>query len=153
MKKGQIEIIGLAVIIIILAVSLIIALFFILKPKINVLEDQRQSIRASSLLNTLIETNTNLTDKNNKTTIKDLLIACYPNQQNCEKNIKEPILNKIFNNTEYILIIKQDPGGPIKIPNKDDCQNPRADKINTDPIVIQATPRMTISLTLCSPER
>ena len=154
MKKGQIEIVGLAVIIIILAVGLVIALIFILRPETNVLEDQRQSIRATALLNTFIETNVNLTDKNNKTTIKDLILDCYPDQQKCEQNLKEDILDKVFNNTEYILKIKQDTGinPPLEIPNRNDCQNPRVGKISTDPVVIQATPRMTISLILCSLE-
>ena len=57
MKKGQIEIVGLTVIVIILAIGLVIALMFILRPKTDLLEDQRQNIRATALLNALIETN------------------------------------------------------------------------------------------------
>ena len=60
MKKAQIEMVGLSVIVIILAVGLVIALMFILRPDTNTIEDQRQNIRATALLNTLIDTNVNL---------------------------------------------------------------------------------------------
>ncbi len=149
MKKAQIEIIGLAVILIILAIGLIIALTFILKPKTNILEDQRQNIRATSLLNTLIDTNVDLVDKSNTKTVKDLIKECYPNQVTCENQLKMPILNKIFNNQEYIFRIQHSFENTIKITNlnRNDCES---DKVVTDPVVIIASPRMEVKLTLCS---
>ena len=73
MKKAQIEIVGLTVIVVILAVGLVIALTFILRPKIDTLEDQRQNIRATALLNTLIETNTDIQANTNKQRLKEVI--------------------------------------------------------------------------------
>lgn len=157
MKKAQIEIIGLAVIIIILAVGLIIALTFILRPKINTLEDQRQSIRATAFINALLDTNINLEDNTNTTKLKDQITNCYPDQLSC-KTILNPILNKLFKNQDYILRIKQNPDPEISIISNSlidlglvDCQINR-DRVVTDPVIIVAAPRMEVKLTICSPK-
>ncbi len=155
MKKAQIEIIGLAVIVIILAVGLIIALMFILRPKIDTLEDQRQNIRATVLLNSLIDTNENLEDISNEKKVKDIIKECYSDQNPisaCERALKAPILNKLFKNQDYTLEIKQDFGDFVRIPSRSSLTSCPDDQIITDPVVIVATPRMTVRLMLCSPK-
>ena len=152
MKKAQIEIVGLTVIVVILAVGLVIALTFILRPKIDTLEDQRQNIRATALLNTLIETNTDIQANTNKQRLKEVIKECYPDAVACENALKEPILNKIFKNQDYFLIIKQEPDDPLMIKSHNDLQNCLGNKIVTDPVVIVASPKMTVTLIICSPE-
>ena len=151
MKKAQMEIMGLAVILIILAVSIVIALFFILKPKTELLEPQETAIQATSLLNALLETNTNLEDVHNTTTIRDLIKSCYPNEASCQRILKREILDKVFYNKEYSLIIKQEFDQEVKIISGSGCTHLSEEKIVTDPLVLVAAPRMTIILTLCDP--
>lgn len=155
MKKAQIEIVGLSVIIIILAVGLVIALTFILRPKIDTLEDQRQNIRATALLNTLIKTNTNLDVNGDEERLKDKIKQCYfsgdRNDVICIE-IKDEVLNKIFNNQEYILKIQQNFDQEIKISNPSNLDKCSADQVVTDPVVIVAAPKMTVTLTICSPQ-
>ena len=57
MKKAQIEIVGLVVIVIILTVGLLIAVSFFVRPKTNTLEDQRQAIRAEAVMNAILQSN------------------------------------------------------------------------------------------------
>lgn len=154
MKKAQIEIVGLSVIIIILAVGLVIALTFILRPKTDTLEDQRQNIRATALLNTLIKTNTNLELNGDEERLKDKIKQCYSSGNGgspiCAE-IKNDVLNKIFTNQEYILKIQQNFDREITISNPPNLEC-SGDQVVTDPVVIVAAPKMTVTLTLCSPQ-
>mgnify|MGYP001570884707 CR=1 FL=1 len=133
MKKGQIEIIGLTVIVIILAVALLIALSFILRPDTGTIEETREGVRINSLMNDIFNTNINF-DINDERKIKDKIRECILNSNPCSandpdlgnKNVKTvlmDILNGIFNNQDYYLTI-EDELNSFTVPNINGCTGP-----------------------------
>ena len=150
MKKGQMEIIGLLMVVILLMSVVLIALWFILKPKQDILTPQRQAIEVNSILLTLIKTTYEI---NTEIDIKDKIIECSQNDLVCpevEGKITA-ILNEILKNKEYFLEIKDNSGdiiGPIiEPPNIPRIQprslnNPCSDnKIKTKGSVLVDAPR------------
>ena len=57
MKRGQIEIIGVLMVVILISVIMLVALWFIIKPESDSLTVQRKGIEGKSILLTLMQTN------------------------------------------------------------------------------------------------
>ena len=55
MKKGQMEIVGLLVVVIILAVALVVAISLLSRPKEQTLEPARQQIKIENLISSLLK--------------------------------------------------------------------------------------------------
>ena len=110
MKKAQIEIIGLVVIVIILTVGLLIAVLFLARPKTNTLEDQRQSIRAEAVMNAILQSNINFDDPERKMWRE--LSECITDCDGVRTDL-DSILKEIFKNKNYYLIIEKENGGPL----------------------------------------
>ena len=93
-KKGQAEILGLAILVILLVVILVIALKFSFSSSDNSNNEVRNSLIANNLLNSIIKEKT-------KVDVKDLIYECYFGIKNgnskeisCSKLSKE--INKII---------------------------------------------------------
>ena len=110
MKKAQIEIIGLLVIVVLLSVALLLAIRFILREENDVLMPQKESIMASSFTNTLFSTHTSFSSSENLR-IKDLIENCV-SINSCEdvKTEISFILNEILKNKRFFLIIEEPSG-------------------------------------------
>ena len=103
LRKAQIETVGLVIIVIILAFTLIFALQFINKDKGNKLNENYLKLNADNLRSTILKTTINNCD------IKDEIINCNNFNQaicleNCDKLnliIKEIIQASVKNNYEF----------------------------------------------------
>ena len=96
MKKAQIEIIGLLLIVILLSVILVVFLRFALKSDTSSTPEARQSIIATTTIDSLIKTSFN--DK----TFENLIYECYTGY-NCnilEKEINS-IMSKLMPNKQF----------------------------------------------------
>ena len=87
MKKAQIEIVGLMLIVILLTVLAVVFLRFTLKPGTSAISEARQSTMVSAAIDSIIKTSYN--DK----TFEDLVYDCYTGL-NC--NILTDELNSIM---------------------------------------------------------
>jgi len=105
MKKAQIEIIGLLMVVILVLTIVLITLWFILKPKQDILIPQRQAIQINSILLTLIKTTYEI---NTNIDIRDKILECSYDNTLCTmvKDKINGILNEVLKNKEYILEIK-----------------------------------------------
>lgn len=73
MKKSQMEIMGLAIIIILLSIGMLFAVKFMLKkPSVDTIKTAKESALAANVLNVLLNTNTPCAHR----TIKELLQDC-----------------------------------------------------------------------------
>jgi|SRR3989344_7516994 len=114
MKRGQAEIIGLVVVVLLL----VFALIFFVKTK-SVDEDTetkliRTTIRANSALNAIMKVHIQ-----NKQ-MKDLISDCYEQSINVCENIRDYLnvnLDKIFDSGYYFAL--QDFGGNVHVDNSD----------------------------------
>ncbi|MEK6934341.1 MAG: hypothetical protein AABW46_00525 [Nanoarchaeota archaeon] len=104
-KKAQIEIMGLMVIVLILIFIIIVSLRFLVSPKSDTDELQRQSIQASNMLNAIIRSNTPGGSK-----VTNKIVECY-NANNIDsdpctfmrENFQQDILNEVFKTKKYRL--------------------------------------------------
>ncbi|MEK6922742.1 MAG: hypothetical protein AABX08_03010 [Nanoarchaeota archaeon] len=111
MKRGQIEIIGLLMVVILISVIMLVALWFIIKPESDSLTVQRKGIEGKSILLTLMQTN-----YDRDRSFKDMIVECSKydlvDAEHCNnsgvKDEIEVILNLIFNNKEYAFEIKKE---------------------------------------------
>jgi len=134
MKKGQMEIIGLFVVIILLSMAFLIALKFILEEKPSQ-EDARDSIRAETLMNTLFFTHSDFSESNNNKLI-DEINRCI-GQNNCgDVQLKiQNILDKILKNENYYLVIGDNierPSIEIYRPSQEECNEGSLDVITVN---------------------
>lgn len=140
LRKAQIETVGLVIIVIILAFTLIFALQFINKDKGNKLNENYLKLNADNLRSTILKTTINNCD------IKDEIINCNNFNQaicleNCDKLnliIKEIIQASVKNNYEFNA-------GNIKLVNGS-CLNK---DIITSSIQPLALTDIKVSLKLC----
>ena len=102
-KRAQIEMIGLFVIIILLTISLLIALRFLLRPESTSILESGQSIKANSVMNTILSINTDFSRENNKK-LRDEISGCIedlnnePNACASTERTLITILNQFFKN-------------------------------------------------------
>ena len=140
LRKAQIETVGLVIIVIILAFTLIFALQFINKDKGNKLNENYLKLNADNLRSTILKTTIN------NCNIKDEIINCNNFNQaicleNCDKLnliIKEIIQASVKNNYEF-------DAGNIKLVNGS-CLNK---DIITSSIQPLALTDIKVSLKLC----
>ncbi len=161
MKRGQIEIIGLLVIIILLSIAVIIALRFLLKEPSQSLEKQRESIKATALMNVLFSTNTNymsnlgaLTGPLDYSTrnkqIRDIITDCVNNDCSEEQEIIDSILNRIINNKKYFLIIKDKNGNELMhITDQSSACLPNSIDVITSNGLVKNDPEIRYNFGLC----
>ena len=110
MKKAQTEMIGIAMIIILLAVIGLVFLYFALKPDEG-FEDLRSNIQVNNLLIAMMKTNLNECDNS----IKDTIVEYYNNcpsgkicrDKDCNylKTEVEEIIEKSFEKYEFKVIV------------------------------------------------
>ncbi|MBS3171363.1 hypothetical protein J4449_01995 [Candidatus Woesearchaeota archaeon] len=100
-KKGQVEIIGLAILVVILVVILVIALNFNFKTTDNK-SDLRKSLVANNLLNALIKQQGNVN-------IRELINDCYiEKRRNVNNGLGCLNLKKELNNVFSTILINRD---------------------------------------------
>lgn len=114
-KKGQAEIIGLAILVVILVFILVIALNFSFKTK-DTRADLRKSLIANNLLNAIIK-------EEGKVNVKEIINNCYSekkrdinNGQNCLKLNTEisKIIKIILGEKDYLMMINAEEIGFFK---------------------------------------
>ena len=119
-NKGQIEIMGLAILVVLLVIILVVALNFSFKTN-DTKADLRKSLIANNLLNAIIK-------EQGKINIKELINECYVekkrnanNGQNCQKLQAEfnKIVNVVLGNMDYNIKIKTD---DLDFFNQGSCQ-------------------------------
>lgn len=100
-KRGQMEIMGLAIIVILISIGLLFAVQWMLKAPSKKVETAKESVFAANYLSALLGTTTEC----NKRTVRDLLQDCAltqgatkcAEQTSCE--YAHDIMGKIFNST------------------------------------------------------
>jgi len=136
-KKAQIEIIGLMLIIILLTVLAVVFLRLTMKPASESTAEARQSIIASTTIDSIIKTSYN------EKTFESLIYDCYQ-ATNC--NILEQEINKIMPKLmlkkQYYLIFASDDN--IFLELGQNCLGIQAN----NPYIINSIP-FKISLKLC----
>ena len=136
MKKAQVEIIGLMLIIILLTILAVIFLRLTLKPSTTTSE-ARQSIIASATIDSIVKTSYN--DK----TFENLIFDCFEGS-NCnilEQEITK-IMQKLMPNKKFFLIFSSEKQNFLELGQN--CLGIQAN----NPYVIKSIP-IKISLKLC----
>ncbi|HLD88711.1 MAG TPA: hypothetical protein VI894_00745 [Candidatus Nanoarchaeia archaeon] len=144
-RKGQMEIMGLAMIVILLSVGLLFYLrFSISKPEQQAKEEFTKSERASNMLSSLLSTTTDCRDAS----IKSLLVDCAGNptifcsgKSSCEYSYG--LIDKLFNKTikswkaKYDFTVSVKTSGSqrrIMRVNSSACYGERETKFETIPL-------------------
>ena len=166
MKRAQIEIIGLLMVVILLVFIILLALWFVLGPAQQNLVPQRQAIEAKSILITLMKTTYVDNDPGGiDVSFKEKIIECQEHDgipgdplANCAGTIQneiKSILNKILKNKEYTLGIKDesnDPASPFMFIEDNLGGNCDADNSQktVGEVILKSGPLIKAKLTLCS---
>lgn len=162
MKKGQIEIIGLMMIVLLIIFVIVVVLWFAIREKPHLLEPQRENIKTISILNTLIAASY----PNEDLSIQDRIEECAKNSNCNDPGVYNPtveetldgILKAILRDKDYYFIVKDGSGvSHIRLdengvdlagtgPNCDIENNLRTpEDVYIDPIT-----NIKASLTICS---
>jgi len=165
-KKAQVEIIGLLMVVILLVFIILLALWFIVKPVQQDLVPQRQAIEAKSILITLMKTTYVDNDPNSiDVSFKEKINECHEHDgiagdplASCVQTIQDEvsgILNKILKNKEYTLEIKDESSDPADVfmVIEDDliagCNADNGQK-TVGEVILNSGPLIKAKLTLCS---
>ncbi len=176
-KKAQIEIIGLMVIVLILVFVILMAIKFLIVPKTDSVELQRQSIQASNMLNAILRSNTE-----DGSTIAKKIVECYNSakiesdqckfMKNCcqdsparpsscepitsqgelcdsKPSFIRDILRRTFQNKKYKLEFTAHGTNPLPIYNPStNCESLNQASI-TGSATVSVSPQITAKITLC----
>ncbi len=158
MKRAQIEIVGLLMVIVLMAFIILIALWFIAKPRIEYLIPQRQAIEAKSILITLMKT----TYAGSGDSFQEKINQCnqhfniagsalYRCDEMIREDIRDKILNKILINKKYILEIKEEFQNPFIVISdaSGSCNDAYKQKVVGE-ITINPSPLIKARLIICS---
>ena len=137
MKKAQIEIIGLLLIVILLSVILVVFLRFALKSDTSYTPEARQSIIAKTTIDSLIKTSFN------DQTFENLIYECYTGY-NCNilKQEINAIMSKLMPNKQFFYVFTSNEQVFLEI--GENCIGIQAN----NPYIINSIP-IKISLKLC----
>ncbi len=144
-KKSQMEIMGLAIIVLLLSIGLLFYLKFSTSKSSTTKQEFVQSERASNMLSVLLSTTTDCRDANIKNLLVDCAngpaIFCY-SASSCDYSAK--LIDKIFNKTfrswgnvkyEFTASIKTSGSAKLLMRNKNTgCIGERETKFETIPL-------------------
>ncbi|MBW2970036.1 hypothetical protein KY319_02840 [Candidatus Woesearchaeota archaeon] len=82
-RRGQMEIFGLVIIVILLAIGLLFAIVMLTKTPTGEVERVKQSVQAANFLNTMLGTTTDCADRTVRELIQDCAVSNYGQGAKC----------------------------------------------------------------------
>lgn len=146
MKKAQIEMVGLLIVIVLLSLIFIFALRLILRDSPDTLEAQEKSIKAQATLDALMNAHEAINVEEDLDPLRDKLKSCFQLDCNYELDVIESILTNMLGSKNFEFTIDGQ-SGSYKRPSN---QQFSCSKTTVGTRIISSNPQITAKLKLCS---